>query len=61
MAAFMLQFFHKLERKVSKGTWNAPCKWLKHKKDTSTKPMEMVAMGNQTALQESQGENLQNV
>ena len=34
MAAFMLQLFHKFEKNASKGKWNKPCKWLKHKADT---------------------------
>lgn len=50
MAAFILQLFHKLEKKVSKGTWKVPCKWLKHQR-------EFQRPTNQVELQASEGIN----
>lgn len=45
MAAFTLQLFHRLERKVSKGSWKVPCMWLKHQKepDNPTNQLELQA------------------
>ena len=48
MAAFVLQLFHKLEKKVSKGSWKVPCKWLKHQKESQQQ-------ANQMELQASEG------
>lgn len=49
MAAFILQLFHKLEKKVSKGSWKVPCKWLKHQKESQHQ------VGTQLELQASEG------
>ena len=50
MAAFTLQLFHRLEKKVSKGSWKVPCKWLKHQKEDATENPT-----NQLQLQASEG------
>ena len=57
MAAFMLQLFHKFERKVSKGKWKMPCKWLNHKTDKPGRQIELEINLNQ--LTENQGDILQ--
>ena len=56
MAAFILQLFHKLEKKTALGDWNIPCKFLRHKVEQS-KNVEVRV--NQRAVEENQGQNYQ--
>ncbi|XP_065911000.1 ammonium transporter 2-like isoform X2 [Dysidea avara] len=41
MAAFILQIFHRLEKKVSKGTMNLPCFWLPESRESHTEQHEL--------------------
>ena len=60
MASFMLQLFHKFERKASKGKRNVPCRWLKHKVDTPSRQIELEVTLNQI-VSEIQGDIRQHV
>jgi len=43
MAAFTLQIFHRLEKKVSKGKKNLPCFWLPESRESHTEQHELQA------------------
>ena len=58
MAAFMLQLFHKLEKKTALGDWNIPCKFLRHKVvQPSVEKVEVYVSTNQRAVEENQGQS----
>ena len=58
MAAFMLQLFHKLEKKTALGDWNIPCKFLRHKVvQPSVQKVEVYVSTNQRAVEENQGQS----
>ena len=60
MAAFILQLFHKLEKKTALGNWNIPCKFLRHKvNQASGQQVAIHVATNQRAVEENQGQNQQ--
>lgn len=58
MAAFILQLFHKFEKKIAKGACNIPCKRSSEGTETQPVLMEMQNSSNyQATSQSSQGQN----
>ena len=59
MAAFILQLFHKLEKKTALGNWDIPCKCLRHKVNQASAQQAIHVATNQRAVEENQGHNQQ--
>ena len=59
MAAFILQLFHKLERKTVYGNWRIPCGCLRHEKKSSKylaeQTIEMQVNAHQRVGEDNKG------